>query len=214
MLYKQIENELEKVAYDYQFDEHDYDFFPCEIRSLKQITIVNYSSIKSQYKSLPSPLQKFFRDKAVASKTKKNKREGRFWKCNLTYKEIDLSRFMLFNKLGKEEAHLIERDNCFIYACAMAGLDEKVLSDLRFSIHKRSITTADIIRAAKECDLRVRVKQGNGEIYYIGNGTHKGYYEKGKDFSLRKVLLVLFEVNAFQPISAGDYMSFNSSSTK
>ena len=62
---------------------------------------------------------------------------------------------MIFNKLGKEEAHLIERDNCFIYACAMAGLEEKVLSDLRFSIHKRSITTADITRAAKECDLRV-----------------------------------------------------------
>ena len=29
---------------------------------------------------------------------------------------------------------------------------------------------------------------------------HKGYYEKGKDFSLRKVLLALFEVNAFKPI--------------
>ena len=39
---------------------------------------------------------------------------------------------------------------------------------------------------------------------------HNGYYEKGKDFSLRKVILALFEVGAFTPISLGDYMSFNS----
>ena len=37
-----------------------------------------------------------------------------------------------------------------------------------------------------------------------------GYYKKGVDFSLRKVLLALFEVNAFTPIRVGDYMTFNS----
>ena len=42
------------------------------------------------------------------------------------------------------------------------------------------------------------------------NRRNKCYYEKGKDFSLRKVFLALFEVNAFKPISAGDYMAFNS----
>ena len=37
-----------------------------------------------------------------------------------------------------------------------------------------------------------------------------GYYRKGHDFSLRKVLLALFDVGAFKPITTGDYMTFNS----
>ena len=189
------------------------------------------------------------------------KREGRFWKWYLTFKEIDLSRFMIFHKLGKEEVHMIERDNCFIYACAMAGLDDKILDDLRYSIQKRSIAMADITRAAKECDLKIRLKLADGSVKHIGNGSHelslllmenhymvnervkvspyyikhrdeinkdrsarfwsikdrmlikekwKGKYKKGNSFSLRKVLLALFEVGAFKAISAGEYMTFNS----
>ena len=261
ILRDQIENELERANYDYQFDEHDYDLFPYGIRSLKRLTIVNYSKVK-QYK-----LQRDLKKLGIIistddkQKAKRNKREGRFWKWYLNFKEIDLSRFMIFHKLNKEEVHIIERDNCFIYACAMAGLDSKILDDLRYNIQKRSIATSDITRAAKECDLKIKVKLENGQSYYVGNGSHEiklllmnhhymvnervkvspyyikhrdeinsdrntkywkleermkiegkynGHYLKGKDFSLRKVILALFEVNAFTPISTGDYMTFNS----
>ena len=37
-----------------------------------------------------------------------------------------------------------------------------------------------------------------------------GYYKLGTDFSLKKVLKALFEVEAFKPITSGDYMAFNS----
>ena len=260
-LRNQIEKELEDASYDYQFDEHDYDIFPFGIRSLKKLSIINYSKIKDY--RLQRDLKKLgiIIPKDGSQKQKRNKREGRFWKWYLNYREIDLSRFMIFHKLNKEEVHIIERDNCFIYACAMSGLDMKILDDLRYNIQKRSIATTDITKAAKECDLRIRVKLENGKSYYVGNGSHNinlllmknhymvnervkvspyyvkhrdeinsdriakfwkledrmriigkhnGYYEKGSTFSLRKVLLALFEVNAFTPISTGDYMTFNS----
>lgn len=283
-LENQIENELEDVNYDYQFDEHDYDFFPYGFRKLKHLTIINYSKIED-YKILnqlitsgaskaiihkfinrnPSQFdQSSLKDKLKDNSKRKShrkKREGRFWKWYLLFKEIDLSRFMIFHKLGKEEVHLIERDNCFIYACAMSGLNPRILDDLRYSIQKRSIAMADITRAANECDLKIKIKLIDGKNKIIGNGSHElslllmenhyminervnvspyyikhrdeinndntlkywklkdrmliyrkhnGRYEKGKDYSLRKVLLALFEVGAFKPISAGEYMTFNS----
>ena len=271
LLINQIENELEDANYEYEFDEHDYDFFPYGIRKLKQLTLINQTMIKNFRKlnhlivsnANRATIEKYMNRGFLKNKGRvKAKREGRFWKWYLSYKEIDLSRFMIFNKLGKEEVNIIERDNCFIYACAMAGLDCHILDDLRYNIHKRSIATSDITKAANECDLKIRVKLANGEHYFIGNGTHeislllmnnhymvnervkvspyyikhreeinndrnsrfwkiedrmriyrknsKGYYDKGTTFSLRKVLLALFDVGAFVPISAGEYMTFNS----
>ena len=263
-LRNQLQNELENSAYDYAFDEHDYDLFPYGIRSLKRLSIINYSKL-DQYK-VRQALKKMGiilphdPKNKIPAKTK-NKREGRFWKWCLTFKEIDLSRYMIFHKLGKEEVNKIERDNCFIYACAMAGLNDNVLDDLRYNIQKRSIATSDITKAAEACDLKIRIKSADGHNYCIGNGSQNvklllmynhymvnervkvspyyikhrdeinsdkvakywkledrmlickksnGYYRKGHDFSLRKVLLALFDVGAFKPITTGDYMTFNS----
>ena len=260
-LRNQLEEELDKSKTDYTINEQDYDFFPFGIRNLKRLSLINFSEIQD-YKVLNELISSGASKKVINRFImKRKKREGRFWKWYLKIPEINLSRFMIFHELGKEQVKLIERDNCFIYACAQSGLDETILNDLRYSIHKRSISTADITKAAKECDLTVRIEREDGNNKVIGHGSHQvnlllmfnhyminervnvspyyikhrneinrdpllrtwpinkrmtikkkndGYYKLGTDFSLKKVLKALFEVEAFKPITSGDYMTFNS----
>ena len=233
-------NNLNDIRFDYILHDHDYDFFPEGIRSLKRLRFVNQTNI---------------------SKQKHNKKQGKFWKWYLTFNEIDLTKFMIFNKIGKQEASLIDSDNCFIYACRMSGIDNNIIDNLRYCIHKRSLSTSDIVKAAKDCNLRIRIKEIDGRVRYIGTGSINisliliyehyminervkvspyyirnrnainndriarywskqdrmlinkkvgAYYKKGDSFSLRKVIIALFEVNAFKPITAGDYMTFSS----
>ena len=254
MLKDQIKKEVDEAQYDFQISEHDYDFFPVLIRSIKKLTLINYSSIGDQ------KIVNELLNSGASTKTIKNfrkKREGRFWKWTLDYREIDLSKFMIFNNLGKEQAQLINKQNCFVYACIQSGLSESIIDDLIHSVKKRSIAMADIPKIANSCGLKFRIKFEDGSHKVIGSGTNTvklllmknhymldervkvspyyikhrdeiikscpymkdkqtickkcgGKYKKGYDFSLRKVLLALFEVNAFTPISTGDYMTFNS----
>ena len=158
---------------------------------------------------------------------------------------------------------LINRDNCFVYACAMAGLSDALLNDLRYSIQKRSLTHQDVHELAKEYDLKIHIKElersyfinpsGSIEVrlvllhnhymidekvnvsaYYILHkkeimndrvvrywkqedkmriiGESNGYYIKSSSnqFSLRKAIDALFQVNAFEPITMNDYRAYAS----
>ena len=68
---------------------------------------------------------------------------------------------MIFNGLNKDTVKVIERDNCFIYACRMAGVDEGIINNMRMCIHKRSFGLIDVQRVADECSLKFEIKTDN-----------------------------------------------------
>ena len=150
-LRNQVEHELREHLHDYFEYNLDYDFFPCGIQSLTKLQFINLNQ---------SP--------------KRKKREGRFWKWLLKgFDEINLSRFMIFNKLDKQAVELINKENCFVYACRMAGLSNELIDDMCYSIHKRSISGADVSDVAKKHDLKIHIKESNKSYTINPNGTHE-----------------------------------------
>ena len=242
----QVKHNLQEHLYDFVEYNEDYDFFPVMIQQLKQIRFINLDNMKPPHGS------------------GRKKHEGKFWRWLLKgFPELDLEKFMIFNKLDKHAAQLIQRDNCFVYACQMAGLNDALLNDLRYSIHKRSLSHQDLTRLAKQHNLKLHIKEldrsyyinpsGTIEIklvlihnhymidekvncspYYILNkkeimtdsiarywskgdkmrivGKFNGHYLKKStnQFSLRKVIDALFQVNAFEPITMNDYRAYAS----
>ena len=241
----QVKHDLQEHLHDFFEYGSDYDFFPVMIQQLTSIRFINIDNMNPPHGT-------------------NKKHEGKFWRWLLKgFPEIDLERFMIFSKLDKHAAQLIQRDNCFVYACAMSGLSESLLNDLRYSIHKRSLTHQDIHELAKQHNLKLHIKEPkrsyfinpSGEIevrlvlihnhymidekvnvspYYILHkkeimndritrywkkedkmrviGCINGHYVKNSKtkFSLRKVIDALFQVEAFEPITMNDYMSYAS----
>ena len=150
----QVKHDLEEHLHDFIEYEADYDFFPVMIQQLKQVRFIDIDEM------------------APPHGTGRKKREGKFWRWLLKgFPEIDLRRFMIFNQLDKQAAQLIQRDNCFVYACCMAGLNESLLNDLRYSIHKRSMTHQDIHDIAQEHDLKIHIKESNRSYTINPSGT-------------------------------------------
>ena len=150
-LRNQVEHELHEHLHDFFEYSLDYDFFPVGIQSLTKLHFINLSN-----------------------KVKRKKREGKFWRWLLKgFSELDLDRFMIFKKLDKETVELINRENCFVYACRMSGLDEKLIDEMRYSIHKRSISAADVSKVAKTCDLKIHIKEPNRSYTINPKGTHE-----------------------------------------
>ena len=244
----QIKHDLEEHLHDYIEYDKDYDFFPVMIQQLKLLRFINIDEMEPPH--------------GIGRK----KHEGKFWRWLLKdFPEIDLERFMIFHRLDKHAASLIQRDTCFVYACQMVGLNNDLINDMRYSIQKRSLTHQDIRKLAtnEKLDLRIHIKEPDKSYYINPNGKNEvrlvlmnnhymidekvnvspyyilhrkeimndritrywkredkmkivkkvnGYYVKdsiGK-FSLRKVINALFQVNAFEPITMNDYMSYAS----
>ena len=147
----QVKHDLQEHLHDFIEYNEDYDFFPVMIQQLKQIRFINIDNMKPPHG------------------TGRKKHEGKFWRWLIKgFPEIDLERFMIFHKLDKHAAQLIQRDNCFVYACAMSGLSDDVLNDLRYSIHKRSLSHQDIHELAKLFDLKLHIKELN-RSYWINS---------------------------------------------
>jgi len=101
----QIKHDLQEHLHDTIEYDKDYDFFVVAIQQLTQIRFINIDNMNPPH--------------GIGRK----KREGKFWRWLLKgFPEIDLERFMIFNKLDKHAAQLIQRDNCFVDSCAMSGL--------------------------------------------------------------------------------------------
>ena len=150
-LRKQVEHDLKEHLHDFFEYNLEYDFFPVAIQSLTKLHFINLNQLP-----------------------KRKKREGRFWRWLLKgYPEIDLSRFMIFNQLNSDTVELINKENCFVYACRMAGLSNDLIDDMCYSIHKRSISGADVSNVAEQLDLKIHIKEP-GRSYTINpNGTHE-----------------------------------------
>ena len=150
----QVKYDLQEHLHDFYEYGTDYDFFPVMIQKLKLIRFINIDQMNPP-----------------GAKTR-NKREGKFWKWLLKgFPELNLERFMIFNKLDKHAAQLIQRDNCFVYACQMAGLNDDLINDMRYSIHKRSMTHQDIKTLATTLNLKIHVKEPERSYYINPSGS-------------------------------------------
>ena len=150
-LRNQIENELQEHLHDFFTYTLDYDFFPCGITQISKLQFINMSN-----------------------EVKRKKREGKFWKWLLKdFPEVNLDKFMIFSKLDTQTVELINKKNCFIYACRMSGLDNHIIDEMRYSIHKRSISSADVSNVAKVCDLKIHIKELNRSYVINPKGTHE-----------------------------------------
>ena len=67
------------------------------------------------------------------------RKQGSFWKwlCKLP---INLERYMIFNELNERTIHLMEQDNCLIYACKQFGVPEDIIDHMKDIIKTKSCT--------------------------------------------------------------------------
>ena len=152
----QVKQDLEEHLHDYVEYNEDYDFFPVMIQQLNQIRFINIDNTKPPHGR------------------RNRKHEGKFWRWLLKgFPEINLERFMIFNKLDKHATSIIQRDNCFIYACQQAGLDDALINELRYSILKRSMTHQDLTRIAKDekFKLKIHIKEPKRSYTINSSGT-------------------------------------------
>ncbi|KAI5508483.1 organellar and viral DNA polymerase type B [Trichomonas vaginalis G3] len=83
----------------------------------------------------PALIESFWKDNGEKKFYKK--RSGQFWKylCTLP---INLERYQIFNELNKRTAALMTEDNCFVYACIQAGVNEETIDHMREVIRVRT----------------------------------------------------------------------------
>ena len=150
----QVKHDLQEHLHSFIEYNEDYDFFVVMIQQLTSIRFINIDQMKK------------------ASGSSRKKREGKFWRWLLKgFNEINLERFMIFHRLDKHAVELINRDNCFVYACAMSGLSDALLNDLRYSIKKRSLTHHDVHELAKEYDLKIHIKELEHSYFINPSGS-------------------------------------------
>ena len=153
----QVKHDLQEHLYDFIEYNENYDFFPVMIQQLTLIRFINLDNMKPPHGT-----------------NHKKKHEGRFWRWLLKdFPELNLERFMIFNKLDKHAAELIQRDNCFVFACQMAGMSGALLNDLRYSIHKRSLSHQDLTQLAKQHNLKLHIKEPNRSYFINPSGTNE-----------------------------------------
>ena len=97
----QIKHDLKEHLHDFFEYAEDYDFFPVMIQQLKLIRFINIDEMRPPRGQRQQPNE-------VRHGTKK-KHEGKFWRWLLKdFPEIDMERFMIFHKLDKHAASLIQ----------------------------------------------------------------------------------------------------------
>ena len=146
-------------------------------------------------------IETFWNMKLGKKKTYKN-REGDFWKylCTLP---INLERYQIFNELNKRTAELMNRDNCFVYACIQAGVDERTIEFMREIIKSRSLPQSKIQAIANETEIEFKVYLPESERHTI-TYTPKDENEKPKTPKMTINLILMDEhymLNERVPIS-------------
>ncbi len=159
---------------DYITYTEDYDFFPVAIKSLQQLRIVNLDRYDIDGGSSIIDANEVAALTTPRIHTRKRRREGMFWGWTLTIPHIDLSRYMIFNRLNMDAAKMIESDNCLIYACKMAGVDVDTLSHMRNVIQTRSFTIEKLKDISRECGINFTIRDEGKRKHTItkGNGRY------------------------------------------
>jgi hypothetical protein len=159
--------------------------------------------------------------------------QGSFWGWINLNREINLERYMIFNKLKRRERELIGEDNCLIYALRQKGLPQNVLDDMRDSMKCNSFPLSKVGKIAKEYNISLEVLNAHDNkvsYFWVNNDepirlllyndhymlnekiTVKPFWlsdtsaikRRAKPYTLLKVLKAMFEHDMFRRISIGD----------
>ena len=95
------------------------------------------------------------------------RKQGSFWKwlCKLP---INLERYMIFNELNERTIHLMEQDNCLIYACKQFGVPEDIIDHMKDIIKTKSFTLSKLKEIAKDTGVSFYVEEKDGRHHKIG----------------------------------------------
>ncbi len=194
-LKNQLHSELIERKMDMLVDESinsDSNFFPVQVRSLTMLRIVNESVVgtkgetDSTYSINDFKNREAYKAYCMMKKAKSSKQDiahflkyalkkrikvngGKFWRWYLTINGLNLERYMIFHRLDKRTVQIVNRDNCFIYACRMGGVSDDVIDEMRCCIRKRSFGIRDIKEIASKCNLRFIIKKHDGRNITINN---------------------------------------------
>ncbi|EAY00657.1 hypothetical protein TVAG_208490 [Trichomonas vaginalis G3] len=130
-----------------------------------------------------------FWNEILDEKRTNKKRSGEFWKylCRLP---INLERYQIFNELNKRTAKLMTEDNCFVYACIQAGVDEQTVDHMREVIRVRDFPQSKIQEISNATGITFNVTIG-----YFNDSRHneiKRYIPKECE-TVRSIDLLLVE---------------------
>ncbi|EAX88119.1 hypothetical protein TVAG_104300 [Trichomonas vaginalis G3] len=130
-----------------------------------------------------------FWNEILDEKRTNKKRSGEFWKylCRLP---INLERYQIFNELNKRTAKLMTEDNCFVYACIQAGVDEQTVDHMREVIRVRDFPQSKIQEISNATGIAFNVTIG-----YFNDSRHneiKRYIPKECE-TVRTIDLLLVE---------------------
>jgi hypothetical protein len=117
-----------------------YDFFPVAIATIKNIIV-----------------------EKLTCHTQRPKQEGGFFKFTCTLL-IDLEKSMIFNEIEKRTAKIICNDNCVVYACKHAGVDDKTINDLKRIIKTRQLPQTKLKILAEECEIEFQIMLENTNV--------------------------------------------------
>ena len=178
------------IEYEDPF-ESGGNYFPYLIESLSSISFVNlkHFNIKGEaigkgLRTLPKAKRHILADiladndlsedvvarlnKSLSRLARNKKQEGKFWAYVLTIPTINLERQMIFRQMDHRTTSIIEGDNCLIYACKMAGIDEDRLNHMRNIIKIRAFSLAKIETIANEVSIRFTIINEEGRVVEKG----------------------------------------------
>ena len=84
-------------------------------------------------------------------------RDGQFWKytCDLP---INLERYQIFREVNKYTAEKMTKDNCLVYACIQAGVEESIIDHMREIVRTRAFPQSKLQKIVDETGLEFVVR--------------------------------------------------------
>ena len=169
-----------------KIEESNYDFFETDIKNLLRFEFLELKSNQEfTFKNVKRGVE--LNKKGIDDKLKKDKiyqallksgdkeaieeyvnekykpkkqyktRTGNFWKYILPI-SLNLERYQIFSTIDKRTVKLMTEDNCLIYACKQAGVEQDIIDRMREIIRVRSFPQSKLKEIANEVNITFKVK--------------------------------------------------------
>lgn len=135
-----IELELSDLA------EGEYDFFPVNIRDLEELEFLDETDFDEQFKETNIETTQYVSN------------GGEFWIWTCKLKDLDLSRYQIFNEINETTIKQMCDENCIVYACRQAGVDEDTLNFLKENMTTRFFPESKLKYFSDICNISFNVR--------------------------------------------------------
>lgn len=156
--------------------ESEYDFFPVNIREIEELIFQDETDFDKQFQE---------------SNIKTSQYEtngGKFWRWLCNIDELDLSRYQIFNKINENTIKLMSEENCIVYACRQAGVDEDTLNFIKENMTTRFFPESKLNYFSEMCNISFYVKHFDKK----SSKTHlKKFEQPNPKYTIK--LLCMFE---------------------